>query len=67
MSDDNQACEQRVYEITSKELPLSCPQKGQRLWDAHPKVYLPIEVTGEVVCPYCEAQYRLTDFQAPVE
>jgi len=25
----------------------------------HPKVYLPIEATGEAICPYCGAHYLL--------
>lgn len=49
----------RYYEITAKDLPLSCPMANMRLWDAHPRVYLPIEKTGHVVCPYCDAEYFL--------
>ncbi|OGT36042.1 MAG: hypothetical protein A3F11_05365 [Gammaproteobacteria bacterium RIFCSPHIGHO2_12_FULL_37_14] len=59
-----QACTQRLYEITRADLPLSCPPREDRVWDAHPRVYLPIETTGEVVCPYCGAQYVLKDFAA---
>lgn len=54
-----QANTQRLYEVSSKDLPLSCPMPGMRLWDSHPKVYLPIEKTGEAICPYCEAKYVL--------
>lgn len=53
------ACESRHYEITESELPLSCPMENQRVWDAHPRVYLPIEKTGRAICPYCEARYTL--------
>lgn len=49
----------RHYEISEDELPLSCPMDDMRLWDGHPKVYLPIEKTGHVRCPYCEAHYTL--------
>ena len=31
------------------------------LWNSHPKVYLPIEVTGEATCPYCSSTYRLVE------
>jgi len=31
------------------------------LWNSHPKVFLPIEETGEAKCPYCGAQYRFGD------
>lgn len=50
------------YQITRNDLPLSCPTQNMRLWDAHPRVYLPIEKTGKATCPYCEAEYTLTDF-----
>ena len=31
------------------------------VWNSHPKVYLPVEETGEARCPYCGAEFRLTD------
>lgn len=49
------------YEITRNDLPLSCPTKDMRIWDAHPRVYLPIEETGHEICPYCEAEFILID------
>ena len=49
------------YEVQRKDLPLSCPMPGMYLWNSHPKVYLPIAETGEAKCPYCGAQYFLTD------
>ena len=55
------ACQQRHYDVTRADLPLSCPMPSMRLWDAHPRVYLPIEKTGHAVCPYCEAHYSLVD------
>ena len=53
------ACEKRKMEITTGDLPLCCPAKDERLWDAHPRVYLPIEKSGREVCPYCETEYVL--------
>lgn len=50
------------YEVTHADLPLSCPMPSMQIWDSHPRVYLPIQKTGEVVCPYCGAEYILTDF-----
>jgi uncharacterized Zn-finger protein len=29
------------------------------LWNAHPRVYLPIQKTGEALCPYCGTKYVL--------
>lgn len=57
----SQACTQRRYEITSADLPLSCPPRDDRVWDAHPRVYLPIEASGHVTCPYCGAEYVLNE------
>ncbi|HSW69508.1 MAG TPA: zinc-finger domain-containing protein [Gammaproteobacteria bacterium] len=54
-----QACTKRHYEITRAHLPLSCPMPDMRIWDAHPRVYLPIEETGQVTCPYCGAEFVL--------
>ncbi len=48
------------YEITQAELPLACPRSDQTLWNAHPKVYLPIDSAGEAVCPYCGTVYVLS-------
>jgi uncharacterized Zn-finger protein len=56
------ACADKQYEVTSADLPLSCPMPDMVLWNAHPRVYLPIEKTGKARCPYCGAQYIMTDF-----
>ena len=49
----------RTVEITATELPLHCPTADQMLWNAHPRVFLAIEETGEVLCPYCGTRYVL--------
>lgn len=49
------------YEVTRKDLPLSCPMPGMSLWNSHPRVYLPIEDSGQERCPYCGAVYVLKD------
>ena len=49
----------KQYTVTQADLPLSCPMPDTTLWDAHPKVFLPIEREGEVTCPYCSAHYTL--------
>ena len=56
-----QANAENRYEITRADLPLSCPMPDMSLWNSHPKVYLPIEKTGEAKCPYCGADYSLTE------
>ena len=46
-------------EIAAADLPLHCPLPTQKLWNTHPRVYLPVEATGEAKCPYCGTVYRL--------
>ena len=52
---------QERYEVRRDQLPLSCPMPEQKLWNSHPRVYLPIEETGQASCPYCSAHYTLVD------
>ena len=47
--------------VGRRELPLACPRPADTLWNLHPRVYLPIEKTGEATCPYCGARYQLRD------
>lgn len=56
-----QANAERTYKVTVKDLPLHCPLPDSYLWNSHPKVYLPIEQTGQAKCPYCGASYELVD------
>lgn len=53
------ACEKKVVHLTQRDLPLCCPMPEMILWNAHPRVYLPIEKTGQAVCPYCGTKYIL--------
>lgn len=50
---------QREIEVTADDLPLHCPMPSMMLWNAHPRVYLPIHQTGRALCPYCGTQYIL--------
>jgi uncharacterized Zn-finger protein len=47
------------YRVTEADLPLSCPMPGMSLWNSHPRVFIPVEATGEAKCPYCGAEYIL--------
>ena len=65
MQHNTRACTLKRVDITEADLPLSCPMPGKRLWDAHPKVYLPIPKNTEgnsdhAICPYCDTAYFLT-------
>lgn len=53
------ACAQKIHVVQQCDLPLCCPTDSMELWNAHPKVYLPIEKTGEEVCPYCSTRFVL--------
>jgi uncharacterized Zn-finger protein len=61
MSDDAIPNSKDLYQVTRKDLPLHCPLPGMSLWNSHPKVYLPIEESGEERCPYCGALFVLVD------
>jgi uncharacterized Zn-finger protein len=52
---------QKIYQVKRSDLPLHCPLPSMYLWNSHPKVFLPIEVTGEASCPYCSTRYELVD------
>lgn len=49
----------RIIEVNPSQLPLHCPLPEHTAWNAHPRVFLPIEKTGEAVCPYCGTHYKL--------
>ena len=53
------ASTEKIYVVHRHDLPLSCPTDEMELWNAHPKVYLPIEKTGREVCPYCSSCFVL--------
>lgn len=53
------ACAEKIYIITKADLPLSCPTHDMVLWNAHPRVYLPIDETKFEVCPYCGTKFVL--------
>ena len=55
----NEQTAMHVVEVTADELPLHCPTPDQTLWNTHPRVFLPIEVKGEALCPYCGTRYVL--------
>lgn len=57
---ENASTQTRV-EVSQADLPLSCPLPSQKLWNAHPRVYLPVEESGETTCPYCGTHYVLSD------
>lgn len=52
---------ERVHAVRRADLPVSCPTPEMSLWNSHPRVYLPVEATGEAVCPYCGAHFVLKD------
>jgi uncharacterized Zn-finger protein len=60
----SEANAERHYDVTRADLPLSCPTPAMKLWNSHPRVYLPIEATGRAQCPYCGAIFTLVDAPA---
>jgi len=49
----------RRVEVSEADLPLHCPTPQNMLWNAHPRVFLPVEQRGEALCPYCGTLYVL--------
>lgn len=47
----------RIVQISRTDLPLHCPTPGAPLWQMHPRVFLDVAKTGEVLCPYCGTRY----------
>jgi len=48
------------YNVTRKDLPLHCPTKEMSKWNSHPRVFIPVEDTGEALYPYCGTIFRLS-------
>lgn len=55
------ACENEVYEVSWEDLPLSCPTPAMAVWNAHPRVYIPVHRSGREMCEYCGAEFVLRD------
>ncbi|MCH8847087.1 MAG: zinc-finger domain-containing protein [Proteobacteria bacterium] len=51
--------EKSTVEVSRKQLPLHCPTPEMSLWNSHPRVFLSIEETGQVTCPYCGTAFSL--------
>lgn len=49
------------FKVSKKDLPLHCPMDNMTLWNLHPKVYLPIDESGEERCPYCGTLYSMKE------
>ena len=45
-------------DVTAADLPLHCPMSGVNLWNAHPRVFIPVDKLGEARCPYCSTLYK---------
>ena len=59
MSHSNELNQTQVT-VTAADLPLHCPMPQQKLWNTHPRVFLPVEASGHAKCPYCGTEYTLS-------
>ncbi len=48
-----------LVEVTKDQLPLHCPTPDSSLWNSHPRVFIPLEESGEAKCSYCGTVYKL--------
>jgi uncharacterized Zn-finger protein len=46
-------------QVTAADMPLHCPGSKAPIWSMHPRVFLDVTKTGEVLCPYCGTHYKL--------
>lgn len=53
------SCSDQIVQIRWSDLPLACPMPGTTLWNGHPRVYMPIHLTGRELCPWCGTVYIL--------
>jgi len=51
--------EESTVEISRAQIPLHCPTPEMSLWNSHPRVFLPIEESGQAICPYCGTAFLL--------
>ncbi len=58
---EEEILKQKRVEVSPADLPLHCPIPESLLWCMHPRVFLPIEETGEAKCPYCGTEYKLKE------
>ncbi|VAW62999.1 hypothetical protein MNBD_GAMMA09-566 [hydrothermal vent metagenome] len=49
------------YEITQDDLPVHCPMPGSSLWNSHPQVFIAFNAEGKGKCPYCGADYHISE------
>ncbi|MCG2633340.1 MAG: zinc-finger domain-containing protein [Gammaproteobacteria bacterium] len=63
MTDRQTTSPASTVEISWDDVPLHCPMPGMTQWNAHPRVFLPIDESGEELCPYCGTLYRLRNFE----
>jgi uncharacterized Zn-finger protein len=49
----------RTVEVTATDLPLHCPTPSTPVWSMHPRVFLDVASTGDMLCPYCGTRYIL--------
>ncbi len=47
----------RTVEVTVTDLPLHCPTPSTPVWNMHPRVFLDVAKTGDILCPYCGTLY----------
>ena len=53
--------DESVFHINKDQLPLHCPLPEMSLWNQHPRVFLPVEDTGNAKCPYCGTEFILKE------
>jgi uncharacterized Zn-finger protein len=55
--DETKPNSQRIVSVSADMIPLHCPLPGTTLWNSHPRVYIPVEDTGQARCGYCGTEF----------
>ena len=64
MSVTNQnPCQNKRYYVAKDTHSVACPPPEERIWDAHPRVYLSLNEDGQVTCPYCGTEFIVKNDQ----
>jgi uncharacterized Zn-finger protein len=54
-------CQKKQYLVKSQEETIVCPPVDERIWDAHPRVYLKLDENHHIHCPYCGTEFILQE------
>lgn len=61
MNENNKQASDQIVRVSRAELPAYCPTEAMGLWNSHPRVYIALEESPAVNCPYCGTRFELAE------